>query len=447
MNILEAFERLDIINEAYSGSYQSNYLNLSDAEREAAKQEYKDKRDYPRMITASGAVKPGRLDGSSEKFYIIDFDAFHRGYDKDLAEVGLLSMFDADGKLTVYGSYGNIKEAEAAGHKQKPGYKAAKELWSWVFADSVWQNGRQLDLKSRRHQIIDADVATQKVANRKKQELAAAEAKKQLQAKIAKDKADAETLEQTALQAASDAYDVLVDSLDLAIDNIDPALLADLVDFSGDEPSLELHGKTIILNVPGLNRIPIPVSDASKYDAKTLEDLINSELTNLDEKKIERDIGLEYVKEVRASIGKDKWLIAYFADAVTGATYANYENALGLESISRTQGVAKLQNCTNCLLALIVIKGADSRNSNRTTQDKIYYAGYSYNEATTQDLQEIIKKLPVEKTDPMLSNVLDWYDETNISSAPEYQREYFAIGEDFDFDTWCYEKETQTATN
>ena len=104
MHLLEAFAELDLLNEGiYEGTYKSNYLNLSDAERKAAEKEYLDKRSTPLMLKDGQWVpykKPkyswetaGKLPPLPE--YILDIDAFHKAYDKDMAELDLLKCLKA----------------------------------------------------------------------------------------------------------------------------------------------------------------------------------------------------------------------------------------------------------------------------------------------------------------------------------------------------------------
>ena len=193
MNLLDAFAELDKITEAYryNGQYKSPYLNLGEAERQAAKdlwQKYSSRRLLP---TSTGWVTPGPLDRITSDHlcrYVLDYETFHKAYDVEIAQAGLLDMFDANGALGSRGCYGNLKDSGLSA--KDPLYQVLINLWKWVH-DEKEQTKRMFTVDKPA-----ADLMIKKAVEEAEKYYARQAAEKAKKEQEAKDKQAAEDIRQ-----------------------------------------------------------------------------------------------------------------------------------------------------------------------------------------------------------------------------------------------------------
>ena len=82
MNLLEAFDELDQLEEAFAGDYKSPYLNISDAERQAAQQQYEQGKNHRCRATAKGMVPVPNFElyyaseyAKQSFYFVLDYEA------------------------------------------------------------------------------------------------------------------------------------------------------------------------------------------------------------------------------------------------------------------------------------------------------------------------------------------------------------------------------------
>lgn len=63
--------------------------------------------------------------------YVLDIKTFHKGFDCELNKLGLLCLFDKDGKLLNRSSYGIIKQADGT----NGAVIALKKFWALQFSE------------------------------------------------------------------------------------------------------------------------------------------------------------------------------------------------------------------------------------------------------------------------------------------------------------------------
>ena len=437
MSILDIFEELNAITEDYNGSYQSPYLNLSMAERKTAAQEYVNKRDNLHICTSAGWVRPGLLDKINPMYYILDYTAFHKAYDADLAKMNLLAMFEANGQLGPYRSYGNLKTAEAQ-FGGMPAFKAAKDLWSRVHADSCWSNGTKIDLTRWRMRMITADVAEEKVRKLKqhetdiKQARDKAEAEEQARlAQKAKDKAAAEALNGTLTELLADALDL-----------IDPNLMNMLEDYSFDTPYIKLAETDNFLVIPNIKNILLLTAEKDKYTADYLATLIETALKEADlpNRLIAKKLGIEKLQRESRRI-RDGFVRGFFLNPTSKEVYVYYGSG-NLQELTAENSKTPLTPLDIIDSQLVLVQVNKFQHSNSTHEDNYDYRYYSYNENLVKS-STILNILPEKLNHAMNYNELTYYDQ-GFEQAEQAHDEFV---DHEGFDVWLYEKETHTATD
>lgn len=388
MNLLEAFAELDKITEAYryNGPYKSPYLNLSENERQTAKDLWRKYCSGRLLATSQGWVKPGPLDRrifDDSCKYILDYETFHRAYDVEIAQAGLLDMFDASGALGPRGCYGNLKESGLT--TKDPLYEVLIKLWQWVHADSE---------RMKRLYTIDkqtADLMIKKAieeAEAYKAKRAAEEAKKEQEAK---DK-----------QAAEDIRKTLEDLLPDALELVNHDLLDKLDETGSSEIDIGFKNNQSYLHTDKFGTREIPKKAPSEYTVEFLADQITEYLINLnlDEKIIQHRLGLDLIQQHGA---QGYWLNTGSSEVYVSA--GDYNSLIN----KKTGQKATLEELQDCELALAKVSREGKRYTHSATEDvhSDYY--YSYNEelVLSSELQDL---LPYEKNAPLMSHSLTYYD-------------------------------------
>jgi hypothetical protein len=307
MNLLEAFNELDQLEEAFAGDYKSPYLNITDAERQAAQQQYEQGKNYLCRATAKGMTPVPKFelyyanDYARRSFhFVLDYEAFHKAYDKELERAGLLAMFKADGSIGPKGCYGNIKDANLP--KTDIAYKAAIELWAW-------QHGK--DKESTRWKTISAQRAEQLVQVKKEQE----ERRKQYQAQKDAEAAQAKA----ATDAANAARDVLEDILPDALALVDSDLLDQLEEAGLGEVDIGRFKFDNLITIGSKTKV-IPAKPVEEYTPEFLADFITEylESLNLDTQVNRHYLGLDLAQKIKAEHAD---AIIYWVHEGTGEIY------------------------------------------------------------------------------------------------------------------------------
>jgi hypothetical protein len=412
MNLLDAFAELDKLNEAYiyHGQYKSPYLNLSEAERQAAKDlwaKYSSKRLLP---TSKGWVTPGWLDvqlSADSCKYILDYDTFHKAYDVEIADAGLLNMFDPSGELGPPGCYGNLKESGLTSKDSL--YKVLITLWRWVHSE---------DERKKRLYTVDkstADSMLQKAteeaeAYRKRQE--AEQAKKEQEAKDR--------------QAAEDIRQTLENLLPDALELVDQDLLDQLEETGSSQIDLGFKNNQSYLHTDKFGTKEIPKKAIAEYSAEFLASLITEYLTglNLAAKIVQHNLGLDIVQKHYAH--------GYWLNTDTNEIYVEASDYSTLVN-KQTGQEATPKELQHCTLALAKVSRVGERRTHSATEDVKSDFYYSYNEelVLTSTLQDL---LPYERSAPLLDHSLTYYD-NGFEEASKH-----GIFIDFPtFDVWLHE--------
>lgn len=71
--------------------------------------------------------------GTVKNKLAIDFDSFHKAFDADLKNLGLLDLFTDDGKLVNRATYGKLKDLD----KNDRAVRATIKLWAAQFSDRL----------------------------------------------------------------------------------------------------------------------------------------------------------------------------------------------------------------------------------------------------------------------------------------------------------------------
>lgn len=74
------------------------------------------------LDTNDDTLKDKFFEGVQASPYLLDIETFHKGFDSDLAELGLLVLFAEDGRLQSRNTYGIIRQA----NQQNRAVKALK---------------------------------------------------------------------------------------------------------------------------------------------------------------------------------------------------------------------------------------------------------------------------------------------------------------------------------
>jgi len=453
MSILNLFENLDMLAEAYNGSYKSPYAGLTPAERKAAAFEYAQKRDHTWAISRNGiTMSQSHYAGK----YIIDYENFHKAYDADLAILNLLTCFEVNGELGPASTWGNIITIQKGSPEaQSEAYQALIELWGIVHGGKKgggakiggrWLNNQQLlDRQSKTISNIKANDLVnqaQEAQKLKKQEeedriRKAEEAKKAAEnAKLAKEQAERE--------AADVAFDKLSDALDKALNMVDPEIFIQLEDYKNsieeELGDLEIEGEETYntLNIPGVGKLHISNDNVGKMTPDILRKIIEERVqaARLPYKQLEEITGISKVKE-SLKYNPD-FISCFFIDCATNEIY-KCDQSFILKDFNNKD--ITLKQMEQAELIFCEISFADSYNSNCTSQDNHWYRYYSWaDEFTTHP--KIANYIP--------KKISNWdYNELTEFSDPEdigvTKKQFFISYENID--RWVYEKYTQTSTD
>lgn len=420
MNIWEAFDELNSLKEAYifHGDYKSPYLNVSDADRNAAQQQWQLYSTTKLMPTATkGWVRPGLLDArlGAEIKYILDYDIFHRAYDSDLNKYGLLNMFVADGTLGPKGCYGNLKESSLS--TKDPLYHVVIELWRWVHSD---------DMKIKRANTIDKATADKLLAKAKADYDKWQAAKKEKEEKEAKEKAE--------IKAAEDRRDKLVDILPEALALVDPDLLDKLEETGSTGIDIGHIQKNNYLLINKFGQVIIPDKPLEEYTPEFLANCITNELNKLDlDTQVQMHyLGLDLVKQ--GNIEHSTAMVAYWVHEGTGEIYVPASKYTKLVN-KETKAVASPQDLSQCTLAFIKVSNIGRAQTSSATEDVDSYFYYSYN-SDLVETTDLAKFAPKEKSRPLYSQDLTYYQDFEDVRSHNF---YNYPG----FDTWVLESETE----
>lgn len=420
MNIWEAFDELNNLEEAYkfNGSYKSPYLNISEADKQAAQEQWALYSTYRLVPTADGWTTPGLLDRYFTNVfkYVLDYDVFHKAYDADLNQYGLLPMFNTDGTLGPRGCYGNIKESNLS--NKDPLYREILNLWAWVHSD---------DKSAKRANTIDKATADKLVAEKKEEH-----AKWEAEQKI---KAEKEAKEKAELKAAEEARDQLVDILPDALALVDQDLLDQLEETGSTGVDIGHKGTVNYLIINKFDNTSIPAKPIEDYTPEFLADYITDCLNKLDlATQVQMHyLGLDIVKEFDK---KHPGIIdAYWLDTKTNEIYIPSSKYTQLIN-RKTKSVATPEELENCTLSLIKVSYQGSKQTARATEDVHSSFYYSYNEDLTLN-SALRNLLPHERSAPLVAHRLTYYDNgyeevSNCSSFFNFPG----------FDVWLLENET-----
>ena len=424
MNLLDAFNELDQLEEAFAGDYKSPYLNISDAERQAAQQQYERGKNYLCRATAQGMTPVPKFElyyandyARSSFHFVLDYEAFHKAYDKELERAGLLTMFRADGSIGPKSCYGNIKDANLP--KTDPAYKVAIELWSWQFGEKE---------QGKRWNTISAQEAARLVQQAKDKEARYQQQQAEKEAEAAKLKAETE--------AANAARSILEDILIDALDFVDSKLIDQLEDL-GAELAIARKGTKNYLYAEDVINVEIPILASEQYTPEYLGDFITKALStaNLGTLIEHRNIGLSALKKYKAEC-QGYPVTGYWLDDQTNESYESTPDCSKIIN-RKTKAEATAKDLVNCELVLAVCKNIGQRQTYRATEDVTSYYYYSYNEEKVQN-SELINLLPENDAGFLQDRTLTYYDQGFEQANKGYN--YFM---DFPgFDVWLTEKVT-----
>ena len=424
MNLLEAFNELDQLEEAFAGDYKSPYLSISDAERQAAQQQYERGKNYLCRATAQGMAPVPKFelyyanDYARRNFhFVLDYEAFHKAYDKELERAGLLAMFKADGSIGPKSCYGNIKDANLP--KTDPAYKATIELWSWQFGEKE---------QGKRWNTISAQEAARLVQQAKDKEARYQQQQAEKEAETAKLKAETE--------AANAARIILEDILIDALDFVDSKLIDQLEDL-GAELAIARKGTKNYLYAEDVINVEIPILASEQYTPEYLGDFITKALNtaNLSTLIEHRNLGLAALKKYKAGC-RDYSVTGYWLDNQTNEIYESTPDCSKIIN-RKTKAEATAKDLVNCELVLAICKNIGQKQTYRATEDVTSYYYYSYNEEKVQN-SELINLLPENDSGFLQDRTLTYYDQGFEQANRGYN--YFM---DFPgFDVWLSEKIT-----
>jgi hypothetical protein len=424
MNILEAFNELDQLEEAFAGNYKSPYLNITDAERQAAQQQYEQGKNYLCRATAKGMTPVPRFelyhanDYARRSFhFVLDYEAFHKAYDKELERAGLLTMFEADGSIGPRKCYGNIMDANLP--KTDPAYKAAIELWAW-------QHGEKE--QGKRWNTISAQEAAKLVQQAKDNEARYQQQQAAKEAEATRLKAD--TAAANAARAVLE--DILIDALDL----IDTTLADQLEELGNPDIAIARKGTKNYLYAEDVLFTEIPILPHGEYTPEYLGDFINQALAkaNLTAKIEQNTLGLtavrKHAEESTGYVTTGYWLDVNNIIYINNADYTKLIN-------QKTGAAATPKELSTCELALVICKNVGRKQTYSATEDvhSSYY--YSYNEERVQN-SDLLNKLPVDDSYALQERTLNYYDQ-GFEQAHENSRYFMNFS---DFDVWLEEKVT-----
>lgn len=424
MNLLEAFNELDQLEEAFAGDYKSPYLNITNAERQAAQQQYEQGKNYLCRATAKGMTPVPKFelyyanDFARRSFhFVLDYEAFHKAYDKELERAGLLTMFKADGSIGPKGCYGNIKDANLP--KTDPAYKAAIELWAWQYGEKE---------QGKRWNTISAQEAARLVQQAKDNEARYQQQQAEKEAEAAKLKAETD--------AANTARAILEDILIDALDFVDSKLIDQLEDL-GAELAIARKGTKNYLYAEDVINIEIPILASEQYTPEYLGNFITKALNtaNLSTLIEHRNLGLTALKKYKAEC-RGYSVTGYWLDDQTNEIYESTSDCSKIIN-RKTKAEASAKDLANCELVLAVCKNIGQKQTYRATEDVTSYYYYSYNEEKVQN-SELINLLPENDSGFLQDRTLTYYDQGFEQANRGYN--YFM---DFpNFDVWLEEKVT-----
>lgn len=424
MNLLDAFNELDQLEEAFAGDYKSPYLTLPDAERLTAQKQYERGKNHLCKATPNGMAPVSKFDlyyatdfARRNFHFVLDYEAFHKAYDIDLEKAGLLTMFKADGTIGPKSCYGNIKEANLS--KTDPAYKAAIEIWSWLFSEKD---------QMKRWNTITAKEAEKLVKTAKEAEEHYKQYQADKAAKEAKFKADTEA----ANVARAALEDVLVDALDL----VDVHLMEQLEEL-GAEIAITREGTKNLLFAEDVLNVEIPILPSEEYTPEYLSNIITKALLEADlSTKIEHmHLGLTTVRKHKERC-KGCRVMGYWLDNKNSTIYES--DSTGTKLINKkTRVEATAQDLKNCELVLVICSNIGERKTHRATEDVTSYYYYSYNEEKVQN-SDLLDLLPVDEAWYLQERILNYYDQ-GFEQASKISSSFV----DFPgFDVWLSEKVT-----
>ena len=428
MNLLDAFNELDRLEEAFAGDYESPYLNISDAERQAAQQQYEQGKNYLCKATARGMEPIPKFelyhatDSARLSFhYVLDYEAFHKAYDKELERAGLLSMFKADGSIGPKGCYGNIKDANLP--RTDPAYKAAIELWSWQFGEKE---------QGKRWKTISAQEATRLVQKAKDDDARYQQYKAKCQQQQAEKEAEAARIK-AETEVANTARAILEDILIDALDFVDSELIDQLEDL-GAELAIARKGTKNYLYAEDVVNVEIPILASEQYTPEYLGDFITKALNaaNLSTLIEHRNLGLMALRKYQAEC-RGYSVIGYWLDDQTNEIYRSTPDCSKIRNM-KTTVEATTKDLANCELVLAICMNIGKKRTHSATEDVTSYYYYSYNEEKVQN-SELINLLPENDGGFLQDRNLTYYDQGFEQANNGYN--YFM---DFPgFDVWLRE--------
>ena len=321
MSLLDIFEDLDALYEAYEANYKSPYLALADSEITAAKAAYKNKLIFPSYINDQGKVQQTGNYVTTGPYYILDLDAFHKAYDKDFNRLGLLGAFNTKGELPRGGwsVIRNIKDENIK--KQEEAYKRLKELWVLLYSSDT--RGILFD------NWCDIDIYRRFIKS-------PAEFEKLVQEAVNKFEAGHKANE----DKHNNLYIELSDRLELALKKVNQKLLDKLSFFMDDESYLPIINMTEDARLRKVAGLPVkfhysldlgdftrvalyPSEHLDEYTVEWFKNTLEEKLSSpdLDIKTAERKSGLEEVKFKFKNPHIDATVDCFFIDTETDELY------------------------------------------------------------------------------------------------------------------------------
>jgi hypothetical protein len=338
---------------------------------------------------------------------VLDYETFHKAYDVEIAQAGLLDMFDATGALGSRGCYGNLKDSGLSA--KDPLYQVLINLWKWVH-----------DEKEQRKRIFtvnkpEADLMIKKAVEEAEKYYARQAAEKAKKEQEAKDR-----------QAAEDIRQALENLLPDALELVDQDLLDQLEETGSSPIDLGFKNNQSYLHTDKFGTKEIPKKAIAEYSVEFLASLITEYLTELDlaTKIMQHNLGLDIIQEHHAQ--------GYWLNTDTNEIYeeASDYSTLVNKQTGQKATPKELQHCT---LALAKVSRVGERRTHSATEDvrSDFYYSYSEELVLTSTLQDL---LPYEQSAPLLGHSLTYYD-NGFEDAKRH-----GIFIDFPtFDVWLHE--------
>lgn len=457
MNFFEAINELDHIQEDYNGGYKSPYLNISDSERQAAYNE------YMKQISNTHYLQGGKIWKSTPQdfgwLHIIDYECFHKAFDKDLDNLGLLNVFKADGTLGPSGVWGSIcKIQKGDPNYTLPAYQKLVELWVVTHAKERgmirghWYSGEDFQ-REKSHYVTKEQALIQaaewkKIEDERHRQAMLAWEKKQAEEKAA----EAERAKKRAAEVAEivkTETEFLTAELEKAYQNIDPQLKEAYLaytDFMGlpDIPEINVEYQPqwrcsqITLTIPNILEKKF-YGPAETHSAAEFKNIIEKALNEaaLSSKVLLAEAGIAEIEKAYKACGRCG-IYCVFVDLETDELYTCKET---FKLKDKTGNDVPAERCAQAAVVFVKFSWADSRNSNRTTSDNYYYARCSW-ASDMETRPEISKLIPHTHTTYLGGGT--WvtpYLDPNDSSHPEDFVEYEGI------DSWADVKIIDPATD